>query len=64
MTNHLTPSELASESGLDRTEVIAKCIELGVPIFHGKVDKTLFSAAMQQSTETPTTGASAHVAAR
>ncbi len=51
MANHLTPSELASESGLDQTEVIAKCVELGVPIFHGKVDKTLFSAAVQASRE-------------
>ena len=48
MANHLTPSELARESGLDRSEVIAKCVEWGVPIFHGKIDKTLFSSNMRE----------------
>ncbi len=47
MANHLTPSELARESGLDRTDVIARCVELGVPIFQGKIDKTLFRASME-----------------
>ena len=42
MANHLTPSELARESGLERRDVIVKCLELGVPIFNGKIDKTLF----------------------
>ena len=44
MANHLTPTELARESGLERREVIAKCMELGVPIFQGRIDKTLFAA--------------------
>jgi hypothetical protein len=44
MANHLTPSELADEAGLERREVIEKCMELGVPIFHGRIDKTLFMA--------------------
>ncbi len=42
MANHLTPSELAREAGLDRRDVIVKCVELGVPIFNGRIDKTLF----------------------
>ena len=42
MAIHLTPTELARESGLDRREVIAKCTEMGVPIFQGRIDKTLF----------------------
>jgi hypothetical protein len=42
MANHLTPSELARESGLERRDVIVKCVELGVPIFNGRIDKTLF----------------------
>lgn len=42
MAIHLTPTELARETGLDRREVIAKCCELGVPIFQGRIDKTLF----------------------
>jgi hypothetical protein len=53
MANHLTPSELAYESGLDRTDVIAKCMELGVPIFGGKIDKTLFRASIDASGRAP-----------
>jgi hypothetical protein len=46
MANHLTPTELARESGLERREVIVKCMELGVPIFQGRIDKTLFLASL------------------
>jgi hypothetical protein len=42
MAIHLTPTELARESGLERREVIEKCMEMGVPIFQGRIDKTLF----------------------
>ena len=42
MAIHLTPTELARESGMERREVIEKCMEMGVPIFQGKIDKTLF----------------------
>jgi len=45
MANHLTPDELAKEMGIDREEVIRICIEEGVPIYHGKIDKTLFQAS-------------------
>ncbi len=48
MANHLTPSELARESGLDRRDVIAKCVELGVPIFQGRIDKTLFLSSLRE----------------
>ena len=48
MANHLTPTELARESGLERREVISKCVELGVPIFQGRIDKSLFLASMQE----------------
>ena len=48
MANHLTPTELATESGLERRDVIAKCMELGVPIFHGRIDKTLFLASLRE----------------
>ena len=44
MAIHLTPTELAREAGLERREVIEKCMELGVPIFQGRIDKTLFLA--------------------
>ncbi len=48
MANHLTPTELARESGLERRDVIAKCMELGVPIFQGRIDKTLFMASLTE----------------
>jgi hypothetical protein len=47
MANHLTPTELARESGLERRDVISKCLELGVPIFQGRIDKTLFLCSLQ-----------------
>ena len=50
MANHLTPSELAQEAGLDRKEVITKCVEWGVPIFNGKIDKTLFLSSLEEVT--------------
>ena len=49
MANHLTPTELARESGLERRDVIAKCMELGVPIFQGRIDKTLFLASVREA---------------
>jgi hypothetical protein len=52
MANHLTPDELAKEMGIDREEVIRICIEEGVPIYQGKIDKTLFAAQLQ-ATGTP-----------
>jgi hypothetical protein len=61
MANHLTPTELAREAGLERKEVIAKCMELGVPIFQGRIDKTLFLANLGQSAATPQTAS--HVTA-
>jgi hypothetical protein len=47
MAIHLTPTELAREAGLDRREVISKCMELGVPIFEGRIDKTLFLSSLR-----------------
>ena len=47
MAIHLTPTELAREAGLDRREVISKCMEMGVPIFEGRIDKTLFLSSLK-----------------
>ena len=47
MANHLTPDELSKELGIDRQEVIRVCLEEGVPIYQGKIDKTLFAAQLQ-----------------
>jgi hypothetical protein len=46
MPNHLTPEELSKELGIDRQEVIRVCVEEGVPIYQGKIDKTLFRAQL------------------
>ncbi len=50
MAIHLTPTELARESGLERRDVIVKCVELGVPIFNGRIDKTLFLSSLRETT--------------
>ena len=47
MANHLTPTELADEVNMKRREVIAKCMEMGVPIFNGRIDKTLFVSSLR-----------------
>ena len=46
MANHLTPDELSKELGIDRQEVIRLCIEESIPIYQGKIDKTLFQAQL------------------
>ena len=46
MPNHLTPEELSKELNLDREAIIKLCIEEGVPIYHGKIDKHLFQAQL------------------
>ena len=49
MAIHLTPTELGREAGMHRREVIAKCMELGVPIFQGRIDKTLFLSTLKEA---------------
>jgi hypothetical protein len=53
MAIHLTPTELAREAGLERREVIEKCMEMGVPIFQGRIDKTLFLANLSEQAASP-----------
>ena len=45
--NPLTTEELSKELGIDRQEVIRVCVEEGVPIYQGKIDKTLFAAQLE-----------------
>jgi hypothetical protein len=47
MAHHLTPAELADQLQMQRGEVIGKCVELGVPIYHGRIDRTLFETSMR-----------------
>ena len=49
MANHLTPEELSKELGIDRDEVIRICMEEAIPIYNGKIDKTLFQAQLEAS---------------
>ena len=51
MAVHLTPTELADEMSMKRREVIAKCMEMGVPIFNGRIDKTLFISSLRSITQ-------------
>jgi hypothetical protein len=51
VANHLTPTELADEVNMKRRDVISKCMEMGVPIFNGRIDKTLFVSSLRQFTE-------------
>ena len=47
MANHLTPEELSKELGIERDEIIRVCLQESVPIYHGKIDKTLFQAQLE-----------------
>jgi hypothetical protein len=51
VANHLTPTELADETNMKRREVIVKCMEMGVPIFNGRIDKTLFLSSLRSVTQ-------------
>ena len=53
MAVHLTPSELADEMQMKRRDVISKCMEMGVPIFNGRIDKTLFLSNLRQLGQAP-----------
>jgi hypothetical protein len=48
LANHLTPAELADEVDMQRQEVIARCVQMGIPILHGRIDKTLFMTSIRQ----------------
>jgi hypothetical protein len=54
MAIHLTPTELAREAGMERRDVIEKCMQMGVPIFQGRIDKTLFLANLSEYATTST----------
>jgi hypothetical protein len=41
---------------MDRREVIARCMEMGVPIFQGRIDKTLFLASLRRLQTRTSTG--------
>jgi hypothetical protein len=47
MAVHLTPTELADEMNMKRREVLAKCIEMNVPVLKGRIDRTLFESSLR-----------------
>jgi hypothetical protein len=47
VANHLTPTELADEMQMKRQEVIGKCVQMGIPILHGRIDRTLFKTSLR-----------------
>jgi hypothetical protein len=49
MAHHLTPTELADHLHMKRQEVIGKCVEMGVPIYHGRIDRTLFETSLRSA---------------
>ena len=58
MAHHLTPAELADQLQMERQEVIGKCVEMGVPIFHGRIDRALFETSLRSIDSTPSDQAS------
>lgn len=58
MAHHLTPSELADQLQMKRQEVIGKCVEMGVPIYQGRIDRTLFESSLRQTGGPPATSPS------
>jgi hypothetical protein len=59
MPNHLTPEELSEALGMDRGEVVRICIEESVPIYNGRIDKTLFAHSIAASGRSMPPGAQA-----
>jgi hypothetical protein len=51
MANHLTPSELADQMRMKQEEVVGKCVEMGVPIFHGRIDRSLFETSLRRGSQ-------------
>lgn len=47
MAHHLTPAELADQLQMEQQEVIGKCVEMGVPIYHGRIDRALFETSLR-----------------
>lgn len=47
MAHHLTPAELADHMHMERQEVIGRCVQMGVPIYHGRIDRTLFESSLR-----------------
>ena len=58
MAHHLTPAELADQLQMERQEVVGKCVEMGIPIFHGRIDRTLFETSLRSGAAAPSSQSS------
>jgi hypothetical protein len=38
---------------MKRQEVIGRCVQMGVPIFHGRIDKSLFQTSLRSASQSP-----------
>lgn len=47
MANHFTPEELAKELGMEPRGLIEFCIREGIPIYKGKIDRSLLTVVMR-----------------
>lgn len=46
MANHLTPDEISDLTGIRTNDVLRFCMEESVPVYQGRIDKTLFVHTM------------------
>jgi len=45
--HHLTPQQLAERLGIETDELLERAGRLGVPIVHGRIDRTLYEKALR-----------------
>ena len=63
MANHFTPEELAKGFGTDTRELIQFCLREGIPIYKGKIDRSLLTAVMRaKGVELPKSREASHSA--
>ncbi len=49
MANHLTPDEMAEAIGMRTERLMRYCLEQSIPIYNGRVDKTLVITSLLQT---------------
>ncbi len=47
MANHFTPEELSKDLGMETKDVIQFCLEENIPIYKGKIDRSLLTVVMK-----------------
>jgi len=47
MPNHFTPEELAEDLGIERERIIRFCLAESIPIYKGKIDRSLLKVVMK-----------------